>query len=124
MLREVCEKTFLQHAYFLMTDQIIGMDELNGTEHKVEVVKSDALKIGPTAEMKDYQGGGVVRQKKMPVTCTFVSLRESLKAPKFDENMHGDFLKACSSLILHHLYLNQSTADVLSAHHTCGPCGA
>ena len=76
--------------------QIVGMVELNGTEHCIEVLKSDSFRIGDTSAMHEYHSGGVARQRKLPLSCAFASLAESLASPEFDGSMHGDFVK------LHH----------------------
>ena len=69
------------------------MAALNGSEHVIEVVQNDSFKIGSTLGFDAYTSGGVAKQKKVPVNCTFATLEESLSAPKIDESMHSDFSK-------------------------------
>ncbi len=73
--------------------QVVGMRELNGTEHAITATKPDEFLIEDISECSAYESGGIARQKKLPVHCVFSSMKESLSEPKFDDNMHADFSK-------------------------------
>jgi hypothetical protein len=75
------------------------MEALNGTEHKIVVEKNDSFSIGDTSGLAEYQSGGIARQRKQSVHCTFNSLKDALSSPKFDESMHSDFSKVSSSFL-------------------------
>jgi hypothetical protein len=77
------------------------MAALNGSEHVIEVVQNNSFKIGSTLGFDAYTSGGVAKQKKVPVNCTFATLEESLSAPKIDDSMHSDFSKVSGPFHFH-----------------------
>jgi hypothetical protein len=73
------------------------MTELNGTEHEVTYLGKDTFTIPfDTTNAGQYHNGGVARQKKQPLQCTFKPFTESIKEPAFDDSMHSDFTKVSS----------------------------
>jgi hypothetical protein len=102
--------------------QVLGMPELNGTEHVVEVLQSDTFQIGSTVNFPVYVGGGVAKQKKVPVQCSFATLEESLVSPKIDESMHSDFSKVCGccqGMLRHDVMI-----DAPPSHYSCWHAGS
>lgn len=76
---------------------------INGTQHKVRVINASSFRIGDTTKYTAYNGNGLAKQIKMPISIKFQSLEKSLteKIP-FDSNMTmHDFLKINHPYILH-----------------------
>jgi molybdopterin/thiamine biosynthesis adenylyltransferase/ubiquitin-protein ligase len=77
----------------VVISEVVGMPEINGTQHQIKVLSPTEFEVGDTSTMSAYKLGGTFRQIKLPLTVKFASLQESLMHPQFDELMHVDFTK-------------------------------
>jgi len=78
-----------------------GMDDLEGTQHRVTVIDPYRFSIGDTSGIGPYQGGATAVQAKVSIPVPFQPLAASLAKPEF---MVPDFFKAefqWSPLALH-----------------------
>lgn len=47
--------------------------------HKIKVINPNSFTIGNTLEYSDYEGNGLVRNMKLPITINFKKLSQSIK---------------------------------------------
>lgn len=47
---------------------------INGTIHKIKVINQHSFSIGNTTEYSAYEGNGMARNMKLPVTMNFKPL--------------------------------------------------
>ncbi|EGC35357.1 hypothetical protein DICPUDRAFT_47751 [Dictyostelium purpureum] len=71
--------------------EIIGLDQINNTKHKIQVVNSNSFSINLNiSNYSPYQRGGIVAQIKTTNKLNFKSLKESIVNPDI---IDFDFLK-------------------------------
>ena len=93
---------------------------INGTKHKITTINASSFKIGDTTKYTPYQGNGLAKQIRLPISLKFQSLQQSLneKIP-FDPNMTmHDFLKINHPYILHIAF---QTLDAFNKKHNRAP---
>ena len=68
------------------------MTKLNHSKpRQIRVVRTYSFSIGDTTDLDgEYEGGGIFKQVKLPVSFTFKTLEESLSNPSF---VKSDFAK-------------------------------
>eukprot|EP00347_Sterkiella_histriomuscorum_P007708 403347869 len=84
-------------------------DSLNNSQSRITVINPTSFKLNDVdiREYSSYEGSGVAKQIKVPVTINFKTQKEieSLESPALDENLASyDFTKMENQLILHEIY--------------------
>eukprot|EP01046_Picozoa_sp_COSAG06_P022250 COSAG06_NODE_1714_length_8624_cov_12.847977_1_plen_2251_part_00 len=74
--------------------EVVGMTEVEGSQHTIKVLNQTDFSIGDTSTMEPYASGGTFKQIKQASKIEFSCLKDSLSDPKFDELCHVDFMKA------------------------------
>ncbi|XP_019626909.1 PREDICTED: ubiquitin-like modifier-activating enzyme 6 [Branchiostoma belcheri] len=80
--------------------EVVGMDALNGTSHKINVISPYAFSICDTTAEKyqPYKHGGIARQVKVPTLINFESLEKQLTSPNL---LTVDFAKMHAPSTIH-----------------------
>ncbi|KAI8478870.1 Ubiquitin-like modifier-activating enzyme 6 [Branchiostoma belcheri] len=80
--------------------EVVGMDALNGTSHKINVISPYAFSICDTTAEKyqPYKHGGIARQVKVPTLINFESLEKQLTSPDL---LTVDFAKMHAPSTIH-----------------------
>ena len=73
--------------------------------HKIKVINPFSFSIGNTLDFKEYEGNGLVRNMKLPITINFKRFEESVKEVNIDQNLeYYDFSKGINNRTLHHCF--------------------
>ena len=91
----------------VLITEVVGMKELNETQHHVKVVNAHSFRIGDTTKFTPHSHNGKVKLIKNPIVVKFKSFEEAMKNPQtsLDQNLAiSDFTKASRSLQAHILF--------------------
>ncbi|PRP83916.1 ubiquitin-like modifier activating enzyme 6 [Planoprotostelium fungivorum] len=78
--------------------EVIGMDQLNGTQFKIKVLSPTTFSIGDTSSFGEYARDGIATQVKTVTTVSSSTLRESAVDPSI---VPTDFAKLESGIQMH-----------------------
>eukprot|EP01128_Nolandella_sp_AFSM9_P004178 TRINITY_DN1830_c0_g1_i1.p1 TRINITY_DN1830_c0_g1~~TRINITY_DN1830_c0_g1_i1.p1 ORF type:complete len:1025 (+),score=229.32 TRINITY_DN1830_c0_g1_i1:40-3114(+) len=81
----------LSNHDFVTLSEVVGMEALNGTTHRVKVKDQYSFTIGDTTQMGAYVKGGLVHQQRAVEKISYPSLRESLDQPEFNFTDYAKF---------------------------------
>jgi len=91
----------------VLITEVVGMQEINETKHRVKVVSAHSFRIGDTTKFTPYSHNGKVKLIKNPIAVKFGSFEEAMKNPQssLDQNLAiSDFAKASRSIQAHILF--------------------
>jgi ubiquitin-activating enzyme E1 len=64
-----------------------GEGSINGTIHKIKVKNQHSFTIGDTSGFGEYEGNGLVRNMKLPISVKFKTYEETMKEVNIDGNL-------------------------------------
>eukprot|EP01100_Stratorugosa_tubuloviscum_P003851 TRINITY_DN1936_c2_g1_i2.p1 TRINITY_DN1936_c2_g1~~TRINITY_DN1936_c2_g1_i2.p1 ORF type:complete len:1019 (-),score=473.16 TRINITY_DN1936_c2_g1_i2:43-3066(-) len=88
----------LEDDHVVTFKEIEGMNQLNGTTHKIKVIDRCSFSIGDTSSLSDYLRNGIIKQVKQPKIFQHKTLSTTLNQP---EILLADFGKFDTPPFLH-----------------------